>query len=257
MISSGGAVQWADSVVAFSSQYGTSAWDAKEALGPPSVYPLYGDFQYAWASLGADDQQEYLDLHFPSAQPINFVQVIETYSPGALSKVSVKNPSNNQFQQVWSGTAKSYPAVSRANTIRFATTGFAVNEVRLDFDSPAVPDWNEVDAVGIGFDPCNDAAVGVRPVEKPLGRLSARPNPSRGVFTLGFELGAPTPVSLQIYDVSGRRVARLLDNRLLGGQQNITWDGRNGAGSRVAVGVYLARLECRGKVQSARLVVTR
>jgi PKD repeat protein len=255
MITSGGVVQWADSVVAFSSQYNPLAWDAKEALGPPTVYPLYGDYQYAWASLTPDDQQEFLELHFPSATPINMVQVIETYNPGALTKVSVKNPSTHLYQQVWAGTAHALPPASRANTVRFPTTAFAVNEVRLDFDSPAVPDWNEVDAVGIGLDVCSgDATVSVPPAPRGITPLFARPNPSRGQFTLSFDLGAPALVSLRVYDVSGRQVARLLEGKMLTGSQRVVWDGRSSAGARVAPGVYLVRLDAGGSVQTARLV---
>jgi len=256
MIANGGNVQWADSVVAFSSQYGAFSWDAKEALGPPTIYPLYGDDQYTWASLDPDATPEFLDLHFPTPKIVNFVQVIETFNPGALTTVSVKNPNTNLFQQVWHAPASPAPPVSRAFTARFQAPAFLVNEVRLDFDSPAVPGWNEVDAVGLGYDACAGGLVGVDPVERPLARLTAWPNPSLGVFTLSFEVPTRGPVRLEVYDVSGRRVARLVDAKALFGSQNVTWDGRSRSGARLGAGLYFAQLQVAGKVQTAKLMLT-
>lgn len=101
----------------------------------------------------------------------------------------------------------------------------------------------------------SDATVSVPPVPRAMAPLFARPNPSRDQFAVNFELSAPAMVSLRIYDVSGRRVARLLDGKLLAGSQHILWDGRNNAGARVAPGVYLLRLDSAGRVQTARLVM--
>jgi len=34
-------------------------------------------------------------------------------------------------------------------TVTFPETRFPVDAIRMDLDSPAVPDWNEIDAVRI------------------------------------------------------------------------------------------------------------
>ena len=54
-------------------------------------------------------------------------------------------------------------------------------------------------------------------------------------------------VDLTIWTSRGERVVRLLENAALGSglHQNLAWDGRNGKGSVVTNGVYVAELVAR------------
>ena len=143
------ATRWATSVLGFSSEYSNGDWSAAQALGEPDTYPAYGDIVTAWATAGQGDPAEYIELGCDAPAPISSVSIYETYAPGAVSKVSVRNPGTGLWVEVWSGTAAAAPAVSRIFTVTFALTSFPVDAVRIDLDSPAVPDWNEIDAVSI------------------------------------------------------------------------------------------------------------
>lgn len=68
------------------------------------------------------------------------------------------------------------------------------------------------------------------------------PNPFNPSTTLVFSIKDAVNVSLTIYDVSGRRVRELINERRERGAYRIVWDGRNDAGEAVASGVYLCRL---------------
>jgi subtilisin family serine protease len=91
-------------------------------------------------------------------------------------------------------------------------------------------------------------AVSAPPVGVPRGlahdapALLARPNPSRAATTLTFSLARPQPVSLEVFDLGGRRVRALAAGRFASGSHAVAWDGRDEAGRPVAAGVYLARL---------------
>jgi len=87
-------------VIDYSSQFGSVDWSASRALGPPDVYPTYGDMTHAWASQVADNQAEFLDLGYAHPAPINFVSVYETFHPGALTRVSVRNPNTESLGRV-------------------------------------------------------------------------------------------------------------------------------------------------------------
>lgn len=85
-------------------------------------------------------------------------------------------------------------------------------------------------------------------VESPVSplrhRLSASaPNPSRHLATLQFELPRQETTHIRVYDVSGRIVSTLIDGELEAGTHEVTWDGRDRSGSRVASGVYLVRMQ--------------
>ena len=70
------------------------------------------------------------------------------------------------------------------------------------------------------------------------------PNPFNPTTSIRFELPRDKAVSLQIFDVSGRLVKTLVDNQHLSeGVHEMQWDGTNNAGSSVASGTYMYRLQ--------------
>lgn len=82
------------------------------------------------------------------------------------------------------------------------------------------------------------------------------PSPSRGPVTFDFALPAAGRVTLDVFDVTGRRVRRLLDpGERAAGTHRARWDGRDDAGRRAAPGVYLARLTAAGRVLERRLAL--
>lgn len=248
--------QWASGVVDFSSEFGAQ-YSAVSALGPPNVYPAYGDLGETWASLTPDDHPEYLELSYSTPQPINYVSVYETYAPGALDKVWVMNPNTGLYEIVWSGTAAPAPPLSRINTVSFPETRFPVSQVRLDFNSPAVPDWNEVDAVGVGRCACQASIVDVPAPDAPAAANAirmVRPNPFRESTEIEFTLPREGRARVEVFDLQGKRVAQVLDRTLPAGRHGARWDGRDATGRTVASGIYHVRVESAG-VQAARRVV--
>lgn len=141
--------QYASSVTSFSSQYSSTSWSAAQATGSPNTYPTYGDVSTAWASVTADDQREFLEFQFSFPIAITTVSIYETYNPGAVDTIYVKNPSNGLWIKVWEGTAEAQPPSARIFTANFPLTAFNVDQVRLAINSPAVSGWNEIDAVAI------------------------------------------------------------------------------------------------------------
>jgi len=69
------------------------------------------------------------------------------------------------------------------------------------------------------------------------------PNPFSDATTISFVLSRPSKVSLDVYDLAGRKVRTLESRRMESGKQQLAWDGTNDQGRRVASGVYFMRLE--------------
>lgn len=90
-----------------------------------------------------------------------------------------------------------------------------------------------------------------------LQALSCRPNPFNPRTTLRFELADAGMVQLAVYDACGRRVRTLLDASLAPGSHEVVWDGRDEGGRDVGSGLYLARLECGGRISVARMGLVR
>jgi hypothetical protein len=77
------------------------------------------------------------------------------------------------------------------------------------------------------------------------------PNPFNPSTTIRFELPRDGHVTLDVFDVAGRRVASLLDGPRPAGTGSVTWNGRDVQGEPVSSGVYLYRLR-QGELQSQR-----
>lgn len=101
-------------------------------------------------------------------------------------------------------------------------------------------------------DPC--VAQGVEEGTHPWARLSATPNPSAGAIRLAYSLSEPAIARIEIFDVSGRSVRRLMDEAAaMGGM--VEWDGCDAGGRRAAPGAYLCRLSAGGEVRVQRMVL--
>jgi len=72
----------------------------------------------------------------------------------------------------------------------------------------------------------------------------AAPNPFNPSTSIAFDLPNAAPVTLTIYDASGRLVRKLLNSGPgLAGRNEAVWNGRDDSGRQVSSGVYLYRLE--------------
>src|SRR5262245_26891384 len=80
------------------------------------------------------------------------------------------------------------------------------------------------------------------------------PNPSRGPTDLGYSLPASGRARLTVHDVMGRTVALLVDGIEEAGPHTTRWEI---SGGRMPSGVYVARLEFAGRVETRRIAVTR
>lgn len=145
------------------SQYSAGRnWSPGQALGPPDT-PTGGDQVTAWASASSDGQREWLLLDFAVPVVPKSVRVYEMCSTGALDKVEVTKPDGTEVV-AWTGVDP-MPKAARIATSEVPLSGIdvPVSRVRLHFDSPNVPGWNEVDAVGlVAKDGTEQYAVGAQ-----------------------------------------------------------------------------------------------
>ena len=145
---------YAASVVDFSSQFSSSSYSAEQATGEPDTYPSYGDLPTAWASATADGQREQLTLGFAPRADVTHVGIYETLNPGAVDELLVRYVGTSDFERVWQGTAAATgTAESRIFQVAVDLGGRAIDALRIRSNSPAVPGWNEIDAVALSDGP--------------------------------------------------------------------------------------------------------
>ena len=174
------------------------------ALEGAAVIPTAGDsLQVAFAAIEPDSEVEVVRLDFSTA----------LFSTGAVLQASLQHSVAGEggWQRVDPGEAVAEVVSNTTTLVGKVASGPLVQAVEVE---PAVFTPN-----GDGI---NDEA-------------SFR-------FTV-VKVGDDSPVEVLIYDLQGRLVRRLVEQRALStGSYGIAWDGRDGQGVAAPPGVYLARL---------------
>jgi len=83
------------------------------------------------------------------------------------------------------------------------------------------------------------------------------PNPFNPSTKIEFSLPEEAQVRLDIYNISGKRVKRLVDEKLPSGIWSVIWNGEDHKGFQVASGIYLYRLKTSKYTQTRKMVIIR
>ena len=122
-------------------------WGPEQATGEPDT-PLAGDNTTAWASLSTGGQPEWLTLRYAKAVIPKTVLIHETYNPGAVNKVSVFTADGTEVE-AWKGQDPTPVGRQKSISKIDLKVDFKTDRVKIYIDSPRVPGWNEIDAVGL------------------------------------------------------------------------------------------------------------
>jgi hypothetical protein len=102
------------------------------------------------------------------------------------------------------------------------------------------------------------AAPGAPPSARVLAGLTNAPNPFNPRTVVRLTLRAPATVSLDVFDLAGRRVRALVhEEALAAGPHAWTWDGLDAAGAAVASGTYVARASAGSETVTRSLALVR
>jgi M6 family metalloprotease-like protein len=103
------------------------------------------------------------------------------------------------------------------------------------------------------------------PIDKTLptdfGLKQNYPNPFNPSTVIAYTINAPkntrnrSNVNLVVYNLLGERVKTLVDDTRSPGTYQVTWDGTNSHGNKVASGIYLYRLSYDGKNETKKMVL--
>ena len=173
------------------------------------------------------------------------------------------------------GVVVSFAVTAGGGTLSAATaTTNADGRARTWLTLGSDPGTNTVSATVEGLEPRIFTATGQ---ESPLaslfdaflggGKLVAlpdspqlaqnAPNPFNSQTVLSYFLHAPGPARLEVFTLTGQRVAVLQQGPQQAGYHRLHWDGRDAAGRPVASGAYLYRLVTDEAVLTRKLILLR
>ncbi len=128
----------------------------------------------------------------------------------------------------------------------------------LEFQAPSTPTFGErgyfllARGVYTSTQPFAQQLEGRVPTQFAL--LQNQPNPFGHATSIRFELPTRARVSLDVFDLMGRRVRALAEREYEAGHHAVEWDRRNEAGQTVRSGVYLYRITA-GSFRAQRKMV--
>jgi len=217
------------------SPYGVGVTTAGTAFGDPIDHPLGVDTLVAFGGCPLIN-----DFDIVTAQGAAVVQM--NYEGNGASAAAV----------VGEKTA------AGAGTIGVMMSGFSFHYIRDDRVTAQLDRTHHFRDIMIWLgDSVFNPIVGVG--DGPAYRNSLAqnyPNPFNPTTTIAFTVKEQGHVRLNVYNVAGALVRRLVDDtRAPGVTHTVVWDGRNGAGQQVASGVYFYKLVARDFTQTKKMVV--
>ncbi|QDZ23689.1 hypothetical protein HOP50_11g62290 [Chloropicon primus] len=175
--------QYAYNVTQVSSFWGNGksvSYHPIQALGPPSV-DSFGDTPLAWSPLwkagtegsltefsdsiisfkhdpiayfAENGAYEYLEVNYTQPLYVMGVEIGENRGMGAVNQVRTWNEGAKKYYKLWEGTASNDIQKHHSKFQQFRKFGptvcqppFKSNTIRVELDTAAVPDWNEIDYV--------------------------------------------------------------------------------------------------------------
>jgi hypothetical protein len=92
---------------------------------------------------------------------------------------------------------------------------------------------------------------------KDLMKSSNSPNPFNPSTTISYTLSEQAHVRLEVYDVAGRRIAKLVDASQGPGDHRAVWDGKDSNGVTVSSGIYFYRITAGDLKISKKMILVR
>ncbi len=140
-------VEWADTVLAFSSQFSVRQYSARQVLGKPNVLPNLGASPNAW-SPKKKNRTEYIKVGFEKPMKIRQVAIAETYNPGGIEKIYAYDVAGNEYL-LNSFEAKYIPIEGRLFRFVFDQTPYEVAALKVVVNGKAINGYFGIDAIGI------------------------------------------------------------------------------------------------------------
>jgi OmpA-OmpF porin, OOP family len=140
-------VQWASSVIEFSTELTPIQYSAKQVLGKPNVLPGGGLNPAAWMPDKAK-RKEFIKVGFDKPMAIRQVAIAESLNPSTVFKITAYDE-QGQAHDFETLNPKTVPLKSRMLNVFAELTNYKVTAIRLDFDGAIVDEHFAIDAIGI------------------------------------------------------------------------------------------------------------
>ena len=201
-------------------------------------YPYKTDIGYGHNLFGDPEMKIWantptpLSMSAPAEIPIDTSYITITVSdnsgPAANTKVTVWKPGELYYRDVTNGDGELTVALNLTSPGEIYVTAIAQDYI------PAIDTIVAHSQSAIGDDDNS--------LPKVTSLANNYPNPFNVSTAIAFSLAHDSYVTLDIYDIGGRKVKTLANSQYESGEHSVTWNGRADSGDEIASGTYFYRL---------------
>ncbi|XP_052788713.1 uncharacterized protein LOC128223474 [Mya arenaria] len=139
--------QWVDSITGFSSEDAVAPlWGSIQVIGPPDVYPIYGNSELTWAPhKNSRDDDEYIQVMFAEPVLVTGVDVYETWNSGFTTRILAFDGQN--WVTLWSTSTPVFIEEVRVHNPTLEVSGFLTREIKVHGDCRPSNSSIEIDAI--------------------------------------------------------------------------------------------------------------
>ncbi len=193
-----------------------------------------------YAAVQAEAAAQGVPVWFTTTQPRNFATQAQRDQQLEIANLTLAT--FDAFAvDVWNGLAAAdgtiLPAYSSGDGVHLNDAGHALIYDRM----LGAGIWEYMLTVG-NEDPGEEEQPEPNATPRATQLFQNAPNPFNPATVISFDLSRPSAVSLEIYDLRGQMVRRLVQGNLPAQHHAVTWDGRCDSGQQAPSGTYLYRL---------------
>ena len=196
--------------------------------------------------------------------PVRFYRIVTSLGEQTVYSALGDSLSDRQYARLRSAERGHVIGPGRLLRVRFSSAVYLPSTLlelavrNSGFDSP----WQRASGEDVtGLRPAGSLVILAGEIGRIVDDLAISPNPftpngdgindeARIRFSL-ISVAAPRPVQVRIYSLAGRLVRRL-ELELLGGPQDVVWDGRADGGALAPPGLYLCQVGAEADAEAGR-----
>jgi hypothetical protein len=125
--------------------------------------------------------------------------------------------------------------------------------VRSSTESGDVSYYSNLGNFKIGDNVTDVSETGIIPTEFEVSQNY--PNPFNPSTVISYSIPNAEFVSIRVYNMLGQEIATLLNDEVNAGVYNVTWNGMNEFGVKVATGTYIYRVVAGNNVMSKKMIL--
>ncbi len=221
----------------------------------------YGTFEIHMENTETVNILEFNILDMPNYMTITNINGVDRFEDGTIDGISGESESGSFYFLGYDFATAIEPGsgpildieVQFSNNMSNHSVFFMINEI-----SAGDINANPITILADNFGQFSSDMVSLdESLEVPInfGLNQNYPNPFNPTTIISYDIASPSNVLLEIYDMRGRIINRIINKKQNAGKYEVEWKGDDYFGKQMAAGVYFSKLTSDNKVFHRKMIL--